>query len=107
MGQTNISIRVDEDVKKEAEILCAKIGLTLSAVTNVFYRQFVRTQGIPFPITAASPPLPLRTREEILARGREALREAQEQAVINGTSGMTLDEINEIIRECRQAGKRA
>ena len=52
MAQTNISIRVDEDVKKEAEILCAKIGLTLSAVTNVFYRQFVRTQGIPFHITA-------------------------------------------------------
>jgi addiction module RelB/DinJ family antitoxin len=100
MGQTNISIRVDEDVKKEAEILCAKIGLTLSAVTNVFYRQFVRTQGIPFPITAVSPTP--RTREEILARGREALRDAQEQAIINGTAGMTLDEINDMIMECRK-----
>ena len=40
--------------------------------------------------------------EIILARGREALREAQEQAVINGTSEMTLEEINEIIKEVRQ-----
>jgi len=51
VGQTNISIRVDEDVKKEAETLFAKLGLTLSSATNVFYRQAVRTQGIPFPLT--------------------------------------------------------
>jgi DNA-damage-inducible protein J len=107
MGQTNISIRVDEDVKKEAEILCAKIGLTLSAVTNVFYRQFVRTQGIPFPITAVETSPQSQTREAVLARGREALREAQRQAVINGTSEMTLDEINAIISECRQEAGRA
>jgi translation initiation factor 6 (eIF-6) len=32
---------------------------------------------------------------------REALREAQEQAIINGTSELTLDEINEIITAVR------
>ena len=40
-------------------------------------------------------------REDILKRGREALKEAQEQAVINGTSDMTLEDINDIISECR------
>jgi DNA-damage-inducible protein J len=53
MAQTTLSIRVDENIKKEAEILSAKLGLTLSAVTNVFYRQFIKTQGIPFPVMAA------------------------------------------------------
>ena len=100
MAQTNISIRVDEDVKKDAETLFAKLGLTLSAATNVFYRQAIRTQGIPFHITAIEPPK--QSREAILARGREALREAQEQAIINGTSEMTPDDINAIISECRQ-----
>ena len=52
MAQTTISIRIDDDLKNEAEVLCSKIGLTLSAVTNVFYRQFVRTQSIPFYVTA-------------------------------------------------------
>ena len=33
---------------------------------------------------------------------KDALREAQEQAKINGTSEMTLDEINEVIAECRR-----
>ena len=97
MAQTNISIRVDEEVKKDAESLFAKLGLTLSAATNVFYRQAIRTQGIPFHITATG-----QSREDILAKGREALREAQEQAVINGTSEMTLDDINAMILECRQ-----
>ena len=52
MGQTSISIRVDEDVKREAETLFAKLGLTLSSATNVFFRQAVRTQSIPFWLSA-------------------------------------------------------
>ena len=98
MAQTNVSIRIDEDVKREAEVLFSKLGLTLSAATNVFYRQAVRTQGIPFPLTAVDVP----ARESVLTKGLEAMREAQEQALINGTSEMSLDEINAIIGECRQ-----
>jgi len=98
MAQTNISIRVDEDVKKDAETLFAKLGLTLSAATNVFYRQAVRTQGIPFYITANEP-------RDDGGFFREALREAQEQAVINGTSDMSLDEINDMIAEVRRESR--
>ena len=96
MAQTSISIRVDEDVKKDVEILFAKLGLTLSSATNVFYRQAIRTQGIPFNITAIEP------KNDSGFLLREALREAQEQAAINGTSEMTLDGINDIIMEVRR-----
>jgi len=101
MAQTNVSIRIDEDVKREAEALFSKLGLTLSAATNVFYRQALRTQGIPFLLTAADTP----SKESVLARGLEAMREAQKQAEINGTSEMTLDEINNVINECRQESR--
>ena len=100
MGQTNISIRIDEDVKKDAETLFSKLGLTLSAATNIFYRQAVRTQGIPFILSVIEPQM--QTKEMIMARGLEAMREAQEQAKLKGLSEMTLDEINEIIEEVRQ-----
>ncbi|MCL2634666.1 MAG: type II toxin-antitoxin system RelB/DinJ family antitoxin [Oscillospiraceae bacterium] len=100
MAQTSVSIRIDEDTKREAELLFSKLGLTLSAATNVFYRQAVRTQGIPFPLTMVENPA---TRETILSRGLQAMKDAQEQAVINGTSEMTLDEINAIIKECRES----
>jgi len=48
MAQTNLTIRVDEDIKREAELLFGKIGLTMSAAINVFFRQAVREQSIPF-----------------------------------------------------------
>lgn len=37
---------------------------------------------------------------------KEVLRETQEQAQINGTSELTLDDINDIIAEVRQEKKR-
>ena len=51
MAQTNVSLRIDEDVKKDAEAIFSQLGLTLSAATNVFYRQAIRTRGIPFYLT--------------------------------------------------------
>jgi DNA-damage-inducible protein J len=98
MAQTNISIRIDEETKREAEALFSKLGLSLSAATTVFYRQAVRTQGIPFPLVIDA----TETKEAIMTRGFEAMKDAQEQAVINGTSEMTLDEINALIKECRE-----
>ena len=106
VAQTNISIRVDEDVKKDAETLFAKLGLTLSAATNVFYRQAVRTQGIPFPLLADDYETAKPSKEAILARGLEALKEAQAQSLQNGTYDMSLDEINGLIAECRQEYRR-
>ena len=52
MAQTNLTIRIDENVKQEAEILFDKIGLTMSAAINVFFRQAIREQAIPFPLKA-------------------------------------------------------
>jgi len=98
MAQTNISIRIDEDVKKDAETLFAKLGLTLSAATNVFYRQAVRSQGIPFPLTA----IEINPQRQARQALKEALRATQERSLVHGTDSITMDEIDEIIRECRQ-----
>jgi len=52
MAQTNLTIRIDEGIKREAEIVFERIGLTTSAAINVFIRQVVRTQAIPFELKA-------------------------------------------------------
>jgi len=104
MAQTNISIRIDEDVKREAESLFSNLGLTLSSATNVFFRQAIRTQGIPFPLSINTPTNPIK--EDALAKGLLAMNEAHKQAAINGTSKMTLDDINDIINECRQENEK-
>lgn len=48
MAQTNLTIRIDEDIKREAEALFSKIGLNTSSAVNVFFRQAIREQAIPF-----------------------------------------------------------
>ena len=48
MAQTNLTIRVDEDIKCDAEALFNTIGLTMSAAVNMFFRQAIKEQAIPF-----------------------------------------------------------
>ena len=48
MAQTNLTIRIDEGIKQEAEILFNRIGLSISSAINVFFRQAIREQSIPF-----------------------------------------------------------
>ena len=98
MAQTNVSIRLDEDVKKDVEALFSKLGLTLSSATNIFYRQALRTQSIPFPLSAA----PITPKQQARKTFGEAFKAAQQQSELNGTQDITMDEIDAIIEECRK-----
>ena len=44
----NVNIRVDDTIKKQAESIFAELGMSMSTATNIFYRQVVRTGGVPF-----------------------------------------------------------
>ena len=48
MAQTNLTIRIDEDIKREAESLFNRIGMNMSVAINMFFRQALREQAIPF-----------------------------------------------------------
>lgn len=51
MAQTiNVNIRMDEELKKQAERLFADLGLNMTTAINVFIRQSVNYGGIPFEI---------------------------------------------------------
>ena len=54
MPQTNINIRMDEDLKKQAEILFLNLGLNMTTAFNIFVRQAVRQGGIPFEVSMKS-----------------------------------------------------
>jgi len=97
MGQTNISIRIDEDLKTDAEALFAKLGLTLSSATNIFFRQAVMRQMIPFSLVVKEADPRMRARKEF----GEAFKTAQNDSIANSTDDMSLENINDIIKECR------
>lgn len=52
---SNISIRMDSDLKAAAEELFAELGMNLSTAFNIFVRQSLRERGIPFKITEGTP----------------------------------------------------
>lgn len=51
MSTTNITIRMDEELKKQAEELFADLGLTMTSAMIAFTKQAVREQRIPFVIS--------------------------------------------------------
>ena len=52
---TNISIRMDADLKTQADALFAELGMNLSTAFNIFVRQSIREGRIPFNISLNQP----------------------------------------------------
>lgn len=50
MSVVNINIRVDSEIKEQAEKLFSELGLNTTTAINVFLRACIREQGIPFEI---------------------------------------------------------
>ena len=48
---SNIIVRVDSQLKQQAEILFQEMGMNMSMAINIFLKQVVKDQGIPFTIT--------------------------------------------------------
>ena len=43
-----INIRVDDDVKQQAEFIFGELGLSTSSAITMFLKQVIRCNGIPF-----------------------------------------------------------
>ena len=96
MGQQiNDNIRMDKDVKEQADKLFNELGLNMTTAINAFIKQALRESAIPFNIRADNTQ---RNRSDLGA----AFREAQEQSLSNGTELTTMDEIDKIISEARK-----
>jgi len=55
VAQTNVNIRMDEDLKRDFDDLCQDLGLTMTAAFTVFAKTVVRRQRIPFDIAKDIP----------------------------------------------------
>jgi len=64
MAQTNVNIRMDEELKRDFDSTCNDLGLTMTTAFTVFAKAVVRRQRIPFIISGNIP-----NNEEIEAIG--------------------------------------
>ena len=55
MGQTNINIRMDENLKQDFDSLCGELGLNMTTAFNIFARTVIRQRGLPFSVALDTP----------------------------------------------------
>lgn len=51
---TTISVRLDDETKKDVDLLVEKLGMSVSTFFGIYAKQAVREQGIPFKVSAAN-----------------------------------------------------
>ena len=94
MPQATFSVRMDESLKKQFDVLCADFGMNATTAFNIFAKAVVREKRIPFDIVS--------NRTDVtLADGMQAFLALRQQAKNNGVQDLTLDEINTEINKAR------
>jgi len=56
MGQSTLSIRMDDDIKRGFDSFCNEVGLNASVAVNMFVRTVLRENRIPFEISTSQDP---------------------------------------------------
>lgn len=51
MSSVALNIKVDEDLKRQADAIFSQIGLSTSAGINIYLKKVVASKGIPFALT--------------------------------------------------------
>ncbi len=87
---TNISIRMDTELKTEADALFMELGMNLSTAFNIFVRQSLREGRIPFDVSLNKP------NKETVAAMLEAERIARDPSVKH------YSDVEEALRELKR-----
>ena len=73
MEATNLNVRVDKDVKNAAETIASALGMNLSTAVNIFLRQMISHNGMPFDVRLSPNP-----------ETRQALEDARSRSNLSG-----------------------
>lgn len=79
---TNINIRIDKDLKEQADFFFSELGLNMSSAFNIFVRQSLRQGKIPFEISLASDPFYSSANMKVL---RQSIQEANKKKFVTKT----------------------
>ncbi|MCK5759045.1 MAG: type II toxin-antitoxin system RelB/DinJ family antitoxin [Clostridiales bacterium] len=91
MPQTNVNIRIDAELKKDFDLFCKELGLTMTSAINIFVKKAVQEQRIPFELSLKTPNdetiLAFKEAEQLLTskniKTYSSLREAVEEMEAN------------------------
>ena len=96
MATTLVQVRIDDELKNQATAVYDALGIDLSTAVRMFLKRSVTLHGVPFSMT-------LPKCDYNAERAARALQELSNAAMENGTSEISLEEINTEIEAVRQA----
>jgi DNA-damage-inducible protein J len=79
---TNLNIRIDKELKEQAEVFFSELGLNMSSAFNIFVRQSLRQGKIPFELSIIADPFYSSTNMAVL---RQSIQEANTGKFITKT----------------------
>ncbi len=88
---STLQVRIDEELKNQAMMVYDQLGIDLSTAIRMFLKKSVAVNGIPFDTLNDTP------RDRVIA----AINSMRAQSELTGTSEMTLDDINDVIKKAR------
>jgi len=91
MATATFSIRMDNGLKKNFAEICESFGMTVSTAINVFAKTVVNQKKIPFEIISPYS-------DDFMSSVNSLRNEAKK----NKVSGMSLEDINKIIKATRK-----
>ena len=100
MAQTAMTVRMDKQQKAQFDKLCEQFGMSANTAINIFVKAVIRSKSIPFSIQAKN-----EEEDEVTAKAKAAFKQLRAKAERGETPDLTLDEINEEIREVRRLRK--
>lgn len=71
MSTVNVTIRMDESLKKQADALFSELGMNMTTAFTIFTKQAIREQGIPFNIELTPSVQTLSALEEVKAMKKD------------------------------------
>ena len=97
MSQVSMTVRMDSGLKNSFDALCSQFGMSANTAMNIFAKAVVQRGKIPFEIRGDNPTI---TEEN---KGQKASRAIRAMAEAGAFPDLSLDEINEEIKEARRA----
>ena len=81
MATTNLNIRVDKDIKDQADKIYSELGMNMTTAINMFLRTTIREHGIPFSLKLDVP-------NEVTAAAIEEGRRIASDSSVKGYTNM-------------------
>lgn len=97
MASVNVSIRMDSELKAQAEQVLSQLGMNMTGTINMFLQQIVRDRAVPLSLSLSS--------EQSLYADLLRARTERAQGLPGRSAEEMLSEIDRIIAEAEQSEK--